>query len=101
MKKVCLFVLLFVVSVSNGRSRGHDFALDRAQELYLQVDCKGPHSEPYAMGSAFPFGAHFVFTARHIECPDGQNTLISQNGSMWIEVKDDHNFAHPSLDARV
>ena len=98
-KFIVLVLLVFALAVQG--STHANLVLQKAQDLFIQVDCKGPHSEPYAMGSAFPFGEHFIFTARHIECPDGQQLLVSKDGSTWFAVDEAKNFAHPALDIRA
>lgn len=72
------------------------------KDLYL-VACQGPNEEaPTVYGSAFPVAPEIVMTARHIECPDGQKTMLSEDfGATFFEIVEKDNYPHGHYDVRV
>lgn len=74
--------------------------LQKAQASLYLVECKGPSTEAYVIGSAFPVGDDLVMAAKHLNCPDGQTTIL-QEGGKQITILDENNYEHQGLDIRI
>lgn len=63
--------------------------------------CRGPHeSEATVIGSGIAIEDSLVLTAKHLDCPDGQQVVLKE-GAEWIEIPDSSNYAHGTYDARM